>query len=725
MKAKSLLGLTVLLLGWQWSHAQGTAFTYQGLLNNGTAAANGSYDMTFALFDASSGGTQQGGLSAIFAIPVSNGLFTVTFDLGNNFPGADRWLEIAVRTNSGGALTTLTPRQKITPTPYAITAGKAVTATSFGGSLAGDVTGLQGATVVSAVGGKTAAVIAGAVSDVNGATNEVVPGTLVRRDSFSAIKAGAITSLSFNGYGGGITGLNASQLASGTVPDARLSANVPLMNSNQIFTGVNIFSNVTTIVGSQTGGWPNPVASIQNTSPSGTASPALTVQATGNLVDGALAVRTTGTGYIVRFGTATGWMADITTNGRVSANSFQGNGALPWQVVAGTSQQAQPNTGYLATNGALVTLTLPTSPNPGDVVRVSGAGAGGWKIAQNAGQSVLAKNLVGNIGVMWTPRDSSRSWYGVASSADGSKLVAVVNRGQIYTSADSSVTWTPRGIATNWDDVASSADGTKLVAVVNDGQIYTSTDSGVTWTPRDSPRFWHRVASSADGTKIVAVVNFIMAPGQIYSSTDSGVTWTPRDSSRFWGGVASSADGTKLVAVETGGQVYTSTDSGATWTPRESSRSWNGVASSADGTKLVAVAGGGQIYTSIDSGVTWTPRDSSRNWGNVASSANGTKLVAVVYGGQIYTSMDSGVTWMPQDSNRSWSGVTASADGSKLVAGVSNGGQIYTSSPTSVSSTTSGTTGYLQGDADAAIELQFTGNGQFKVISHEGLIGAY
>jgi len=109
----------------------------------------------------------------------------------------------------------------------------------------------------------------------------------------------------------------------------------------------------------------------------------------------------------------------------------------------------------------------------------------------------------------------------------------------------------------------------------------------------------------------------------------------------------------------------------------------------------------------------------------VASSANGTKLVAVVYGGQIYTSMDSGVTWTPQDSNRSWSSVTSSADGSKLVAGVSNGGQIYTSSPTSVSSTTSGTTGYLQGDADAAIELQFTGNGQFKVISHEGLIGAY
>ena len=37
-------------------------------------------------------------------------------------------------------------------------------------------------------------------------------------------------------------------------------------------------------------------------------------------------------------------------------------------------------------------------------------------------------------GATWTARDSSRSWTSVASSADGSKLVAVVNSGQIYTS---------------------------------------------------------------------------------------------------------------------------------------------------------------------------------------------------------------------------------------------------------------------------------------------------
>src|SRR5204862_337082 len=75
---------------------------------------------------------------------------------------------------------------------------------------------------------------------------------------------------------------------------------------------------------------------------------------------------------------------------QISANT--GAGGLSWQVVSGTVQQAQPNTGYLLVNDAQVTLTLPASPNLGDVVRVSGSGAGGWKIAQNAGQTMLIKN---------------------------------------------------------------------------------------------------------------------------------------------------------------------------------------------------------------------------------------------------------------------------------------------------------------------------------------------
>src|SRR5687767_6158432 len=79
--------------------AQGTAFTYQGRLNDGASPANGTYDLKFALFDAASTGNQVGGALTNAATAVSNGLFIVTLDFGNQFPGPDRWLEIGVRTN--------------------------------------------------------------------------------------------------------------------------------------------------------------------------------------------------------------------------------------------------------------------------------------------------------------------------------------------------------------------------------------------------------------------------------------------------------------------------------------------------------------------------------------------------------------------------------------------------------------------------------------------------
>ena len=131
--------------------AQGNAFTYQGRLTSGANGANGSYDLTFALFNVSSGAGQVGGTLTNTATAVSNGLFTVTLDFGANFPGADRWLEIAVRTNGAGTFTNLAPRQKITPTPYAITASNltgTLPAAQLSGNLpAGSLAGTYGSAV--------------------------------------------------------------------------------------------------------------------------------------------------------------------------------------------------------------------------------------------------------------------------------------------------------------------------------------------------------------------------------------------------------------------------------------------------------------------------------------------------------------------------------------------------------------------------------------------------
>jgi hypothetical protein len=99
------------------AQAQGTAFTYQGLLTDQFNPANGTYDLTFTLFGVSSGGSAIAGPKTNSATSVSNGIFTVTLDFGANFPGGDRWLEIGVRTNGVNSFLALAPRQQITATP--------------------------------------------------------------------------------------------------------------------------------------------------------------------------------------------------------------------------------------------------------------------------------------------------------------------------------------------------------------------------------------------------------------------------------------------------------------------------------------------------------------------------------------------------------------------------------------------------------------------------------
>ncbi len=105
------------------SHAQSTAFTYQGRLNDGTTSANGIYNFIFTLYATNTGGTPLAGPITNSAIAVSNGLFMSTIDFGNAFNGNTYWLEIGLQTNGGASFTLLTSRQLVTPVPYAITAG--------------------------------------------------------------------------------------------------------------------------------------------------------------------------------------------------------------------------------------------------------------------------------------------------------------------------------------------------------------------------------------------------------------------------------------------------------------------------------------------------------------------------------------------------------------------------------------------------------------------------
>ena len=118
-------------------NAQTTTFTYQGRLSDSSMQANGTYDLSFAVYDAPTGGSQIGTAITRPAVNVSNGVFTVQLDFGANaFPGADRYLQIAVKRPSDTDYTVLIPRQQVTSTPYSIRALNATNAANLGGTAA-------------------------------------------------------------------------------------------------------------------------------------------------------------------------------------------------------------------------------------------------------------------------------------------------------------------------------------------------------------------------------------------------------------------------------------------------------------------------------------------------------------------------------------------------------------------------------------------------------------
>jgi len=120
-----LIGLVAMWGGMAYASGPGpvgTEFTYQGMLTDGGLPANGNYDLRFFLYDREAGGFQVGAEVLLSGVSVNNGLIQVELDFGANaFTGAAVWLEIGVRPGgSGSAYTVLSPRQPLTPSPYAV-----------------------------------------------------------------------------------------------------------------------------------------------------------------------------------------------------------------------------------------------------------------------------------------------------------------------------------------------------------------------------------------------------------------------------------------------------------------------------------------------------------------------------------------------------------------------------------------------------------------------------
>ena len=81
----------------------GTAFTYQGRLDDGGSPATGVYDLQFQVFDAATAGSQVGPTVVTDDVSVSTGLFTVNLDFGPVFPGDTRFQLVRVMDMAGGA----------------------------------------------------------------------------------------------------------------------------------------------------------------------------------------------------------------------------------------------------------------------------------------------------------------------------------------------------------------------------------------------------------------------------------------------------------------------------------------------------------------------------------------------------------------------------------------------------------------------------------------------
>jgi hypothetical protein len=148
--------------------------------------------------------------------------------------------------------------------------------------------------------------------------------------------------------------------------------------------------------------------------------------------------------------------------------------------------------------------------------------------------AISGGGIWGYSGASWVQQTgvpSSGTWSSVASSADGTKLVAVANGGGIYTSINSGGSWLPQtgGLPASaaWSSVSSSADGSKLAAGINGGGIYTSSNFGVTWAQQTNApvESWNAIAASADGTKLAAAINNTTSGG-IYVSEASTLSAT-------------------------------------------------------------------------------------------------------------------------------------------------------------------------------------------------------
>lgn len=238
-----------------------------------------------------------------------------------------------------------------------------------------------------------------------------------------------------------------------------------------------------------------------------------------------------------------------------------------------------------------------------------------------------------------TPPVSGRFWYGITSSADGSHLAVVdASPGHIWTSTNYGVTWTDQTNSgtRSWLRIASSSDGSRLIAATNNGVVDISADGGSTWNVASvSGTNFTSVSSSASGQYLAATdFGAGVSGGFIYTSSDYGANWTQQVSGgqKTWGAVNISPDGSHIFAGD-GTHLYYSTNHGSSWSQAAGTTGtpdWQTISSSTSGQYLIAAGNNATpVWISSDFGVNWTADTTPTTllgWNATAISADGSRL---------------------------------------------------------------------------------------------------
>ena len=323
--------------------AQTSAFTYQGNLTDSSLAANGVYDFQFQLYN--SLGNPSGTAINVDDITVTNGVFTVQLDFG---AGAfqqvlltSRSMEIRVRPGtSTGTYTALAPRQPFTAAPIAIAATKAETATNA--NFLGNVAANQYVQTNDSRLTDSRTPAAGSSSYIqNNATATAQPSTNFNISgngkvgntltTFDALISNDLTVQNdvtiqgvFTGGGSGITGLNASNISTGTISTLR----IPSLDASKITTGTFGTALIPSLDAAKiTTGTFSDVRLSSNIPRLNTANTFTGTQSAG-IFNAATQFNLNGSKFISASGTANTFVGISSgTNNTGQANSFFGNGA--------------------------------------------------------------------------------------------------------------------------------------------------------------------------------------------------------------------------------------------------------------------------------------------------------------------------------------------------------------------------------------------------------------